>query len=514
MEWNFKEELVRSIRQRVDPGNGTAETTYYQYDGQGQRIRKITENQAAPGNTPTKKEERIYIAGYELYKQHSGNDAGLERVSLSLMDKGHRFVMVETRNNIDDGTEKQLVRYQLHNHLGSSALELDLNAEVISYEEYHPFGTTAFQANNAAIKSTAKRYRYTGMERDEETGLEYHSARYYLPWLGRWLNADPIGIGDGLNIYQYGRNNPIFFADSTGTQGEVTLEPVNIEVSRKDIEIEKKVEEELRTKGPFLFSLEYNMPLSDVKLLEEYLGFSDVQYPESPATDGPDKLEPNIDNRGQTPQQKFDQAMAGIEGLRRPAGNTGLAPAAAIVLAPAAESAVAARIVSTLGRPLAQALSGAGIVLNFGITVEGPDDPDIASATAVGVLGLQAFQSKLTLNIGGELDTLPGQVVINPGRDAMPISKLRSLIPNKIIEAGAEAVPLESGVADFIVGRKLPNSIDWTKAASEFDRLLVPGGKVNISVYGPADKLAAALKAKGFVNVEVKYGVQVTATKK
>jgi RHS repeat-associated protein len=197
MGWNFKEELIKTIRQKRIDG-GTPETTYYQYDGQGQRVRKITENQADAGNTPAKKEERIYIAGYELYKKHSGADAGLERISLSLMDESHRFAMIETRNDIDDGTEKHLVRYQLHNHLGSACLELDGtgNAKVISYEEYHPYGTTAYQARNAAIKATAKRYRYTGMERDEESGLEYHSARYYLPWLGRWLSCDPLFKGN------------------------------------------------------------------------------------------------------------------------------------------------------------------------------------------------------------------------------------------------------------------------------------------------------------------------------
>ena len=202
IDWNFKEEVVLTTRQHCTDDNIPV-TTYYQYDGTGQRIRKITENQAAAGGTPTKKEERIYIAGYELYKKHTGTNAGLERVSLSLMDGGHRFVMMETRNEVNDGTEKQLVRYQLHNHLGSTALELNDGAKVISYEEYHPYGTTAYQAKNADIKSATKRYRYTGMERDEETGLEYHSARYYLPWLGRWLSSDPVGIGDGVNIYSY-----------------------------------------------------------------------------------------------------------------------------------------------------------------------------------------------------------------------------------------------------------------------------------------------------------------------
>lgn len=218
MDWNFKEELVKTIRQkRID--DGTPETTYYQYDGNGQRIRKITENQVSAGNTPTKKDERIYIAGYELYKKPS--TAGeLKRVSLSLMDGDHRFVIVETRNDVDDGTEKKLVRYQLNNHLGSANIELNETAQLISYEEYHPYGTTAYQAKNAAIKAAAKRYRYTGMERDEETGLEYHSARYYLPWLGRWCSADPIGIGDGVNVYGYCGGNPAILYDWSGKQSD------------------------------------------------------------------------------------------------------------------------------------------------------------------------------------------------------------------------------------------------------------------------------------------------------
>ena len=115
------------------------------------------------------------------------------------------------------------MRYQLHNHLGSAALELDDAAQLISYEEYHPYGTTAFQAKNAGIKAAAKRYRYTGMERDEESGLEYHSARYYLPWLGRWASCDPIGIEGGINIFQYSNANPICLMDSAGTQSDPAI---------------------------------------------------------------------------------------------------------------------------------------------------------------------------------------------------------------------------------------------------------------------------------------------------
>ena len=62
------------------------------------------------------------------------------------------------------------MRYQLGNHLGSAALELDDQAQVISYEEYHPYGTTAYEAARRQTE-TPKRYRYTGKERDEETGF-------------------------------------------------------------------------------------------------------------------------------------------------------------------------------------------------------------------------------------------------------------------------------------------------------------------------------------------------------
>lgn len=224
--WNFKENMVLTTRQHCTNDN-IPMITYYQYDGQGQRIRKITENSAQTGSIPTKKDERIYIGGYETFRTYQSNAIGFERESLSLMDQGDRFVMVETvKQNTDadsppsERVGARLTRYQLHNHIGSAALELDDSAQVISYEEYHPYGTTAYQAMNATIKAAAKRYRYTGMERDEETGLEYHSARYYLPWLGRWLSSDPIGIKDGPNLYCSFHNNPLHFIDPNGRENK------------------------------------------------------------------------------------------------------------------------------------------------------------------------------------------------------------------------------------------------------------------------------------------------------
>jgi RHS repeat-associated protein len=96
-------------------------------------------------------------------------------------------------------------------------MELDAQGRVITYEEYHPFGSTAFQSSASSSEVSPKRYRYTGKEKDEETALSYHGARYYVPWLGRWTSCDPEGQVDGLNLYQYAHSNPLRRNDTSGT---------------------------------------------------------------------------------------------------------------------------------------------------------------------------------------------------------------------------------------------------------------------------------------------------------
>jgi RHS repeat-associated protein len=210
MQWDFRDQLQATSRQVVN--NGTLETTYYVYDGAGQRIRKVTERQ-----TGTRKEERIYLGGFEIYREYEndGDTVKLERETLHVMDDKQRIALVETRTKGDDGSPAQLIRYQLGNHLGSASLELDDQAQIISYEEYYPYGSTSYQAVRS-LTETPKRYRYSGMERDEETGLEYHSARYYAPWLGSWTNCDPVTVKAGVNLYRFCHNRPTVLVDVNG----------------------------------------------------------------------------------------------------------------------------------------------------------------------------------------------------------------------------------------------------------------------------------------------------------
>jgi uncharacterized protein RhaS with RHS repeats len=47
-------------------------------------------------------------------------------------------------------------------------------------------------------------------------GLYYYKARMYSPGLGRFLQTDPVGTADDLNLYAYVDNNPINLTDPTG----------------------------------------------------------------------------------------------------------------------------------------------------------------------------------------------------------------------------------------------------------------------------------------------------------
>lgn len=191
-------------------GGGTA---YYTYDAAGDRVRKVIERQEGII------EERIYLGDWEVYKKTTADGVTIdtERETLHISDDTGRIALVDTLTS--ETTPKVTIRYQLSNHLGSASLELDDTAAIISYEEYHPFGTTAYRSGRNAAEVSLKRYRYVGKERDEETGLYYYDARYYAPWIGRFTAVDNL-IDDYPHItsYNYADNNPITDLDIDGQQ--------------------------------------------------------------------------------------------------------------------------------------------------------------------------------------------------------------------------------------------------------------------------------------------------------
>ena len=223
MQWDFTEHLHHIARtagtinpEEIGCPDASVEA-WYRYDATKQRTRKrVLKNQGAIV------EERFYLGGFEIFRRSDAEgNIQLESEALHVMDDKQSITLIETKT-VDIQTPslepKPLMRYQLGNHLGSVGLELDDVGDVISYEEYYPYGNTCYQAMQSGVEVSLKRYRYTGMERDDETGLNYHGSRYYAMRLGRWLSCDPAGLVDGDNIFLYVQASPVRFTDPGGQQ--------------------------------------------------------------------------------------------------------------------------------------------------------------------------------------------------------------------------------------------------------------------------------------------------------
>ena len=76
---------------------------------------------------------------------------------------------------------------------------------------------TIFDSNDTQLSASAigNPYLFTGRRYDPESGNYYYRARIYSPALGRFLQSDPLGYVDGLNLYAYVGNNPLVYAESS-----------------------------------------------------------------------------------------------------------------------------------------------------------------------------------------------------------------------------------------------------------------------------------------------------------
>ncbi len=184
-------------------------TTAFVYDGEGRRVKK---------DFPLEEQVRfVYGVGGQLVMEINTASSTLKKEYVY----GPSGLLATIEPVI--GT-----RYVTPDHLGSPRAVTGATGTVISRHDYKPFGRELLvgDAGRTAAQffgvDDGSRQKFTGYERDDETGLDFAQARYYSSQLGRFASTDPLlatgrtTMPQSWNRYTYVLNNPLSFTDSTG----------------------------------------------------------------------------------------------------------------------------------------------------------------------------------------------------------------------------------------------------------------------------------------------------------
>lgn len=174
----------------------TADDASYVYNENGQRVRK---------NTSSGWTEYFYGPNGSVQSEYNGSWPA------QYVYAGSRLLAIYQNGTTD---------FVHSDHLGSTRLLSSITQAIVDNMDYEPFG----QQTSGGGATT---HKFTGKERDAESGLDYFGARYYASVMGRWLSPDwsssPSGVPyadlsnpQSLNLYGYMRNNPLGGVDADG----------------------------------------------------------------------------------------------------------------------------------------------------------------------------------------------------------------------------------------------------------------------------------------------------------
>jgi RHS repeat-associated protein len=197
---------VYDAENKIKTVDGVANT--YVYDGEGRRVKTYF---------PLGEQVRfVYGVGGQLIMEFSTATGALNREYV--YGSGGLLATIDSA----DGTQ-----YMTADRLGSLRVVTDDAGGVDARHDYKPFGQElpvglGGRTTGLGFVTDTARKKFTGYERDKDTGLDFAQARYYSPTEGRFTSVDPFGAGSNVhnpqsfNRYTYVLNNPTNAVDPTG----------------------------------------------------------------------------------------------------------------------------------------------------------------------------------------------------------------------------------------------------------------------------------------------------------